>query len=144
MIAARAAGCFSPRVSTTSRERLRTTHGFPRAFRRSANGHWGEQKGAPYAGCCCVPSAETWATASSLRLLFCGEERSRELELGGIAPAARSRGTGNTQGRTPMMPCCSRGEEGRAAAQGRRRQGNRLEKREGEWRLKIFRGGSAK
>jgi hypothetical protein len=48
-------------------------------------------------------------------------------------------------------PCCSRGEEGRAAVavggllreveEGR---GNRLEKREGEWWLKIFRGGIAK
>jgi hypothetical protein len=48
-------------------------------------------------------------TASSLRLLFCGEERSRELELGGIAPTARSRGTGNTQGRTPVVPCARGG-----------------------------------
>jgi hypothetical protein len=44
-------------------------------------------------------------TASSLRLLFCGEERSRSLELGGIAPAARSRGIGNMQGQTPVVPC---------------------------------------
>jgi hypothetical protein len=48
-------------------------------------------------------------------------------------------------------PCCSRGEEGRAAVavggllrEVEEDRGNRLEKREGEWRLKIFRGGIAK
>jgi hypothetical protein len=55
------------------------------------------------------------------------------------------------EGARGEVPCCSRGEEGRAAVavggllreveEGR---GNRLEKGEGEWRLKNFRGGIAK
>jgi hypothetical protein len=54
---------------------LRRTQYFPRAFRRTAKGE--DCRGAP------------WTTASSLQLLFCGEERkSRGLGLGGIAPAA--------------------------------------------------------
>jgi hypothetical protein len=77
---------------------------------------------------------------------------------GGKTSACSSQGRGmerprkiRKEGARGEVPCCSRGEEGRAAVavggllreveEGR---GNRLEKGEGEWRLKNFRGGIAK
>jgi hypothetical protein len=111
----------------------------------------------PALACCGVPGSrvEGGDLGSAGAALACSTNR-----LTSMAGATHQRWGGNheagREGRTPWAgrelparwgrwaPCCSRGEEGRAAAQGRRRQGRRLEKREDEWRLKILRGGSAK
>ena len=76
----------------------------------------------------------------------------------GKTPACSSQGRGmerprktRKEGARGEVPCYSRGEEGRAAVavggllrEVEEDRGNRLEKREGEWRLKNFRGGIAK
>jgi hypothetical protein len=105
MIAARAAG--------VSHHGFRWRRGWGCAQPMVSHGHFFDQpmgieenrKGCPTLAAAAFQALKHGRLRARCGCCFGGEERSWELELGGIAPAARSRGTGNTQGRMPMVAC---------------------------------------
>jgi hypothetical protein len=104
----------------------------------SSNSQGGRLQGAP------------WMTASSLRLLFCGEERrSRGLELGGIAPAAfhgreknyRAQGTtamDRESGGRPWEVSLGGGAEGKGGALGGEEPSSLLQGRRAPWEKDLL------